>query len=109
MFDFAYSSKVLLFAVTGSFFCTVLYNTIDDLFEIFIFKNRIINFQEIFFKYLISISTIGVLLSIIFYAFALKENNPLQIIIFLTTILGLFAPILSKMLVFIYFLFFLKN
>ncbi|KST65242.1 hypothetical protein [Mastigocoleus testarum] len=102
MFHLAESNNIIVFAITGGCFCAILSSVIDDVFEIFIVKNRTINIRKILSKYTISIFTLGLFLGLIFYAFALKENKPIQMIILFTVSFGLVAPILSKLIVLFY-------
>ena len=95
-------NSILLTAIAGGMLCTILNHVTDDVFEVLILKRYTTNFREVLSKYLISIFTTGILLSVIFYAFVLKENNPLQTIAFFTVTFGLIAPILSKLLMFAY-------
>ena len=109
MIDFLESNNLVLIALAGGCLCAVFSSIIDDLFKIFIVKKSSINIKQIVTKCAIYRLTLGLLLSVVFYAFALKETEPIKIIFILTIGFGVIIPILSKLLVFFYSKIFAPN
>ena len=102
LFDFLQSNNLVIIALTGGCFCAVFSSLIDDLFEALIVKKSSINVKIIVTKCALYGLTLGLLLSVVFYAFAVQEAEPIRMIFIFAIGLGIIIPVLSKLLGFFY-------
>ena len=92
------SEKIALTAVLAGIL-TAVFNSV---FEGFSTRKRTVNFREVVNRCLLTGCTLGWLIGVIFYAFALTEAKPIRMIITYSIILGVFAPGLSSLLILAY-------
>lgn len=97
---FVTSNHIALAAIAGGIFSAFLISAIEDLLDKFIYRTQEIEIKTILIKGLISSFTVGLLLSIIFYAFAVygfpdKEFTPIQLITIFTLFFGFGYPLIG--------------
>ena len=97
------SSHVALVAVTGGTMSAIFNTGIEDLLSPLIDQDSTLDIRVNFSKCLVSGLTVGLLLSIVYYAFAQyafpdKEMTPIQLIALFTLVFGLVYPLLSVLL-----------
>lgn len=101
MFDLVESNTLILIALLGGCICAISSSIIDDLFTTFIMKKSSMNIKRIATKSTFYALTLGLLFSVVFYAFAAQETEPIKMIFIFTFCFGFIVPILSKLLVFL--------
>lgn len=103
------SEKMAVTAVLAGILTAVFSSAINSVFETFVTRKDTVNFREIINRSLLTGCTLGWLIGVIFYAFALTEAKPIKMIITYSMILGVVAPGLSSLLIFAHSKLFSKN
>ncbi len=102
------SEKIAIISLSAGFFTAVSHSFLDSIFEKIFFekispKTNTLNLRRIVNISLVQGCVGGWLIGVIFYAFAISEPKPIQTIITYSIILGIATPIISKLLVFVYY------
>ena len=97
------SNQIVLVAILGGMITASLNSVIMDYVNIFIRQTQKFNLKTMLSKSLLSSMTLGLLLSVIFYAFAVygypqATIAPVQIIALFTLFFGLGYPLLDMLL-----------
>lgn len=102
MISFFSSDNLVLIAMVAGLLCTILNNAIEDLFTVFVFKESLLDRQEMIGKYMIARYIFSgcfgsIFIGFIFYAFSNTEPQPIRSILTYSFILGVFAPVLNNL------------
>ena len=97
---FTLSNHVALAAIAGGIISAVLNSVIGDYINVSIRQNQQFNFKKTLTKSLVSSLTLGLLLSVVFYAFAVygypnARFTHVQIVALFTLCFGLGYPLLD--------------
>ena len=99
---FTLSNNVALAAIAGGIISAVLNSVIGDYIDVSIRRDRPFNLKSTLAKSLISSLTLGILLSVVFYAFAVygypnARFTHVQIVALFTLCFGLGYPLLDML------------
>ena len=99
---FTLSNHVALAAIAGGIISAVLNSVIGDYVDVSVRRNRKFELKTTISKSIVSSLTLGLLLSVIFYAFAVyaypnARFTPIQIVALFTLFFGLGYPLLDML------------
>lgn len=96
------SGTIAVAAVSAGILTATSSSAIDSLFTTFVAKKSSENIKTIIKTSLLTGCTGGILVSIIFYTFAIADDAPIETIVVYSIIIGIVSPLVSKLLIFIY-------
>lgn len=102
MVSFLSSDNLVLIAMLAGLLCFVLNSAIDDLFTVFVFKEPLIDRQEMIAKYMVARYILSgcfgsICFGFIFYAFANTDPNPIRSILAYSFSFGTAVPVLNNL------------
>lgn len=103
------SEKIVTIAMSAGVLTAVFSTAINSIFSTFVTKKQTESVGEIVRNCLLSGCTGGLLVSVIFYYFASTDAAPVRMIVAYSIIVGIVAPILSNLLVFVYLKLFYRS
>jgi hypothetical protein len=103
------SNNLVTIAVFAGFSTAILANIIDRICSTFIIKKQTKTVREIIENSLLSGCAGGLLVSMIFYYYAAVNTAPIRTLVIYSIIIGIASPLLSNLLILIYFKLFSRS